>query len=149
MVALVKSLGDLPNVIYLLGYDERNLTTLISLGTQLDGPEYLKKIVQYSVKLPPVSDRELSLILDAGLSDILGILTPSQTRRLGQTWYFVLRFYLKTPRDIRLYVNSLAVALSTQRDFVDPVDLMLLEILRINEPELYNWVREHLEDITE
>jgi predicted KAP-like P-loop ATPase len=54
MVSLVKSLGDLPNVIYLLSFDQGNLVKLLSEGTKLNGSDYLEKIVQYPVHLPPV-----------------------------------------------------------------------------------------------
>jgi predicted KAP-like P-loop ATPase len=148
MVSLVKSLGDLPNVIYLLSFDRTNLAKLLSEGTKLDGTEFLEKIVQYPVNLPPISRMSLAKLLDADLTEMLGQLDSSQTRRLGRTWYFALRHYLKTPRDVRLYGNSVAVSLASQRDFVDPIDMLLLELLRLHEPQLYDWIRENLDELT-
>jgi predicted KAP-like P-loop ATPase len=62
MVSLVKSLGDLPNVIYLLGFDEDNLVTLVHEDTKLDGHEFLRKIIQYPVHLPPILGNGLSRV---------------------------------------------------------------------------------------
>lgn len=149
MVAIVKSLGDLPNVIYLLSYDQKNLARLICKSTKLDGEDYLKKIIQYNVSIPPITGHGLSRVLDADLSEMLGELSDNQIKRIGQTWHFVLRYYLKTPRDVRLFTNALTVALSGQRDFIDPVDMMLLEILRFGEPSLYVWIRENLDELVE
>ncbi len=148
MVSLVKSLGDLPNVIYLLSFDRTNLAKLLSKGTKLNGAEFLEKIVQYPVNLPPISTMSLAKLLDADLTEILGQLDTSEARRLGRTWHFALRHYLKTPRDVRIYGNSVAVSLASQRDFVDPVDMLLLELLRLHEPRLYDWVRENLDELT-
>jgi predicted KAP-like P-loop ATPase len=149
MVSLVKSLGDLPNIIYLLSFDQSNLVTLLTKGTKLDGSDYLGKIVQYPVHLPPILGGGLTRLLDADLTEILGDLDSSEARRLGLTWHYAFRHYLKTPRDVRLYANSIAVSLASQRDFVDPVDLLMLELLRLHEPELYAWLRENLDELTE
>lgn len=148
MVSLVKSLGDLPNVIYLLSFDRTNLVKLLSEGTKLDGADFLGKIVQYPINLPPILGNGLAKLLDADLSEILGELDSSEMRRLGRTWYLAFRYYLKTPRDVRLYGNSVAVGMASQRDFVDPIDLLLLELLRLHEPQIYNWIRENLDELT-
>jgi len=149
MVSLVKSLGDLPNVIYLLSFDQSNLIKLLCEGTKLDGADFLEKIVQYPVHLPPIPGTGLSRLLDADISEVLGELDEADQRRLGATWQFAFRYYLRTPRDVRLYANSIAIALASQRDFVDPIDLLLLELLRLHEPGLYSWLRENLEELTE
>lgn len=45
MVSLVKSLGDLPNVIYLLAYDHQNLVNKLGHNDGIDGDEFLEKII--------------------------------------------------------------------------------------------------------
>lgn len=148
MVSLVKSLGDLPNVIYLLGYDESKLSELIWNATQIDGRSFLEKVVQYPVHLPVISNEDLVRLLDADLSALLGELSDTDRTRLGQTWYFVFRHYLRTPRDIRRYVNSISVAVSALGGYVDLIDLALLEVLRLHEPDVYSWVRQNIDDMT-
>jgi len=149
MVSLVKSLGDLPNVIYLLSFDQKNLTKLISESSKLDGGDYLGKIVQYPVSLPPLLGDALSRLLDADITEILGNLSATDQNRLSLTWYFVFRHYLKTPRHIRLYANSITVSAASQKDFVDPIDMLLLELLRLHETDLYTWLRDNLDELTE
>jgi hypothetical protein len=96
MVGLVKSLGDLPNVIYLLSYDENNLAKLISDTSPLEGHSYLKKIVQYPIHLPPISKGGLAKIFDADLTEILSPLDDDQRKRIGHTWHYAFRHYLNT-----------------------------------------------------
>jgi len=149
MVSLIKSLGDLPNVIYLLSYDENNLARLIRKGAKVDGREFLRKIVQYPIDLPRLQDEDLTRLLDSDLTTIIGDLRPEDQRRLGITWHFVFRHYLRTPRDVRLYINSVAVALSAAKDYVDIVDLLLLEVIRLYEPQLYRWIKENLSELAQ
>lgn len=101
MVSLLKGLGDLPNVVYLLCYDEDRLADLIETELSLDGKEFLHKIVQYPVHLPPLDTIDISRLLDADLQELLPTLQPSDQKRLGNAWFLVLRFYLRTPRDVR------------------------------------------------
>lgn len=49
MVSLVKSFGDLPNVVYLLSYDGPRLCELIESYIDIDGEDYLKK--SYNIQL--------------------------------------------------------------------------------------------------
>lgn len=149
MVALVKSLGDLPNVIYLLGYDERRLAGLVGLAIQSGGRDFLEKIVQYSVSLPPIDEEDLVRMLDADLSALLGELSSAEQRRLGSMWYFVFRYYLVSPRDIRRYVNAVTVRLSALAGRVDKLDALLLELLHMFEPSAYWWIRRNVTEVTE
>jgi predicted KAP-like P-loop ATPase len=149
MVSLIKSLGDLPNVIYLLSYDESNLAKLIKKGAKVKGREFLRKIVQYAVHLPLPEGDNLIALLNADLETLLGEISPEDQQRLGITWHFIFRHYLRTPRDVRLYINAVAIALSAERDHVDVVDLLLLELLRLYESQLYGWIRNNLVELTQ
>ncbi|CDX61961.1 hypothetical protein MPL3365_70184 [Mesorhizobium plurifarium] len=147
MISLLKGLGDLPNVIYLLCYDELRLAKLIKTDLRLDGHEFLQKIVQYPVHLPPLDPTDISRLLDADLQEILPTLRSDDQRRLGYAWYLVLRHYLRTPRDVRRLINAYSVACAGLGDHTDPIDLLILETIRIYEPSIYNWVRQNLDQV--
>ena len=149
MVSLVKSLGDLPNVIYMLAYDEIKLAELINVTTNVDGSDYLEKIIQYPVHLPTIANQDLIRLLDADLTAVLGNLTPREQSRLGVTWHQVFRHYLRTPRDVRRYINSLAVSVSALGEHLDKIDLITLELLRLYEPNVYWWLRQHLDEVVQ
>ena len=148
MVSLIKSLGDLPNVIYLLGYDDAILSKLIHKALRIDGRDFLEKIVQYSAHIPALENGDLTRLLDVDLSALLGNLTEQESRRIGQTWYYVFRHYFRTPRHVRRYINSLNVSMSALRGHVDPIDHILLEVLRLHEPEVYGWLRQNIDEMT-
>lgn len=149
MVSLVKTLGDLPNVVYLLGYEESNLVSLIHKAARIDGHDFLDKIVQYAVALPRVEEHDLARLLTADLGEMLGDSFQGYYDRLSVLWYYVLRFYLESPRDVKRFMNALAVSYSVLADHVDPIDLMNVEALRLFEPELYTLIRRGTHDFTD
>ena len=70
MVSLVKSLGDLPNVIYLLSYEESRLAELLETAG-MDGNDFLQRVVQYPVHLPLCRSSNIVQLLNADLSTLL------------------------------------------------------------------------------
>ncbi len=144
MVSLIKNLGDLPNVIYILSYDESKLAHLINQHINIDGFEFLEKIIQYPVHIPPLEEEQLLSLLNSDIISIVKNINIEQSRRLGQSWHFIIRNYLRTPRDVRRLMNSYSVAWSGLSNHVDPVDLLLLETMRLHEPAVYAWIRGNL-----
>ncbi len=149
MVALVKGLGDLPNVVYILCYDEDRLAGLLKTALGIDGGDYLQKIVQYPVHLPPVEVEDLAALLDADIRSILPEIEDETRSRVGNAWFAVLQNYLRTPRDVRRLMNAYSVAIAGLSDHTDPVDLLLIEAIRLHEPDIYTWIRRNLGNITQ
>jgi hypothetical protein len=145
MISLIKSLGSLPNIIYLLSYDEANLAELVSRAIGLDGRTYLEKIVQYQVSLPHFDSVDLTRMMNRDVGTLLGELLEDDQTRLSDAWYLVLRHYLRTPRDVKRLANCIAVAQPTIGDHTDPIDLIVMEALRLFEPQVYRFVRDNIE----
>jgi predicted KAP-like P-loop ATPase len=59
--SLVKSLGDLPNVLYVLSFDDSVVQKALQDSAEKIDPAFLEKIVQVSLKLPPPWREELRL----------------------------------------------------------------------------------------
>ena len=88
-------------------------------------------------------------MIDIDLEPLLSELSEEDSRRLHYAWREVLRFYITTPRDVRRLINSFAVAIAAVGDFTDPVDLLILETLRLFEPNLYQYVRRNVGNLAE
>jgi predicted KAP-like P-loop ATPase len=148
MVSVVKSLGDLPNVIYLLSYDETKLAASIEKKSKVNGREFLEKIVQYQVALPPIQDDELFELLRVDLTRLIGDVSDQDRNRIDVAWTYVFRQYFRTPRDVRRFVNSIAMALPALGEQLDPIDVLLVEAVRLSDPTVYNWIRRNLSELT-
>jgi predicted KAP-like P-loop ATPase len=72
MIALVKSLGDLPYVVYLLVFDEGVVRDSLSGPERSQGPGYLEKLVQAPFDLPPPTQSGLDRLLFSELDDTFG-----------------------------------------------------------------------------
>jgi predicted KAP-like P-loop ATPase len=150
---LVKSVGDLPNVLYLLAYDQQLISEMLPLPPLNLRPDFLEKIVQYEA---PVPMREPE-VLPTMLINLVNRIFPQQSegaqeefsRRFGSAYQFGVRPYIRQPREIARLANALDVALPALVGQVDPIDFLLLETLRLNEPNAYWAVREHLGWLTE
>jgi predicted KAP-like P-loop ATPase len=147
MISLVKGLGDLPNVIYLLSYEEKLLANLLRKALRMDGKEFLGKIVQYSVYLPIIDKDDLYNLLINDLKDEIGEMIANQRERFTFAWLYVIRQYLRTPRDVRRLVNNFSFAKSALAEQTDALDLLILEVLRLNDSQVYMWIRENLSEL--
>lgn len=136
---LVRLLGRLPNVYYLIAYDEETLIDALK-RTGLVGDDdgrarqYLEKMVQVRLEIPPLQEEQQRRLFNAGISDLLathGItLTPDDVIRLGQMWQGCLAAYLDQPRAIkRLFtqVDAMWAEVSGEVDFVDFLAVTFLE----------------------
>lgn len=68
---LVKQVGDFPNIIYVLTMDREIVCNALSEYHNIDGDEYLKKIVQVSFEVPEIDKTTVHEILRDRLNDIV------------------------------------------------------------------------------
>jgi predicted KAP-like P-loop ATPase len=59
--------------------------------------------------------------------------------------FSLLETQLHTPRQCKRYANGVTIAIRILRGEVNPVDLLLIEALRIFQPRLYEVIRSHRE----
>ena len=147
MVVAIKGLVGLPNVVYLLSYDEQVLHRLLNVHFQVDGRLFLEKIVQYPIHLPLAKSAAILSMLNHRLGKLVTSQSPSINSRLALAWQFTIRHYLRTPRDVIRLMDGYSVAFSAVGSQTDPVDLLLLELIRQKEPSLYEWLRNYLSEI--
>ena len=139
---LVKSVGGLPNVMYLLAYDQQVAKKIVNKHYRSEeGAHYLEKIVQASFDLPEPSRATLENEFLARLDSVI------EEREFGDGDYFRNLFAemiapeIKTPRDLIRILNPLKVTWPAVKGEVDPTEFLCLETLRIKRPELYATLR--------
>lgn len=148
---LVRLLGRLPNVYYLIAYDEDTLLDIL-MRTDLvgDAPsraqQYLEKMVQVRLDVPPLLiDQQLHLI-NAGINDLCethGIeLNSDATARLQEAWSRCLVDYLDQPRAVKRLLTQVDAFWGEVADEVDFVDFLLITFLRTFEKATFDLVVE-------
>lgn len=139
VMRLVRLVGNLPNLVYVLAYDQGTIESSLKVAGIDDGASYLEKIVQVTVEVPPLpADRagQLALqFLDEGVPE------SSLVAWNEEVWIDLFRNgigpYFSTLRDARRFANSAPVAARLCADEVASMDVLALEAVRIFEPKLH------------
>ena len=138
---LVKSVGGLPNVMYLLAYDRQLAEKIVAERYPSEGPHYLEKIVQASFELPEPNRVSLVNEFLRRLDNVI------EEREFGDDNYFrnlfdeIIAPEIKTPRDLVRILNPLKVTWPAVKGEVDPAEFLCLETLRVQRPKLYATLR--------
>lgn len=153
---LIKLTADFENTVYILAFDGEMVAEAIGERFASDtrshlraGQSFLEKIVQVPLHLPPPSAADLETFCFERVENVLRDLQIELGE--GQPGEFVVGFRhgaairMLTPRMATRYANAVTFALGALRGEAYPVDVMLVEALRVFFPELFEFVRDHRE----
>lgn len=145
--SIVKSLGDLPNIVYLISYDPNVVSKV--LFSNLEGYDFnfLDKIIQVPLRLPTPTRHELNQHFVKQLNEIMGNARPVDMVRFQRIFTDVISNYLLTPRDTVRLCSLLRVIWPNVKDEVDVADLVTISVLQLFEPEVYRSIQNCIERI--
>lgn len=139
IMQMMKTVGRLPNVIYLLAYDRDIVWEALDGDVGRLGPRFAEKIVQQEIELPRPSKEALLSMLDEEISFLNEYINESLR------WQYIVRDgvrrWIRHPRDLLRLANAVKFSWPALRGEIDPADLLAMEGLRLFDPEAFNWVR--------
>jgi len=146
---LVKLSASFANTSYVLSFDDEMVASSIgeryAHGGYEAGRNYLAKIIQVPLHLPPPDAMQLRQMVFDGIAAALrhsGIeLGQGDAEAFAHHFVAGLEPRLGTPRHAKLYVNAVTFALPLLKEEAHPVDLLLMEGLRVFCPKLYLAIR--------
>lgn len=138
---LVKSVGHLPNVIYLLVFDRPLAEKIANDRFPSEGPQYLEKIIQASFDLPLAQPSDLQRRVQEIITQICGQPVEDEIVRFMNVFYDVVAPEIRSPRDIVRLGNALPVTWAAVGRNVDLSDFVGLETIRVLRPEIYRRLR--------
>ena len=138
---LVKSVGRLPNVVYLLVFDRKLAEAIVTERYPAEGPHYLEKIIQAGFDIPEPRRDDLRKQLLEQVGAICGSPSSDDMVRFMNVFYDVVAPEIRTPRDLIRLANGLAVTWPAVGAEVDRADFVGLEVLRLLRPNVYRAVR--------
>lgn len=144
---LVKSVGRLPNVIYLLSFDRDLAERAVSERFPSEGRSYLDKIVQTSFEVPPPPVDELRTQLLNAAVGVFGAPTERQGVRFMNVFYDVVASRIRTPRDVVRILNDLRSTWPAVEGEVDRADFFALTAIRVNSPALFRAIRDNPDNL--
>lgn len=138
---MVKSVGQLPNVIYLLSYDRDIVWAALDKGVNRQGPKVGEKIVQQEIEIPRLQRSHLLTILDEETSFLIGD-TPNDSR-----WQDIvadgIHRWIRTPRDVVRLSNAVKFVAPSLKGEVDAQDILAMEGLKLFDQGAFNWIRDN------
>lgn len=148
---LVKLTADFKYTSYILAFDKdvvaASLQDRYSSAKNNAGEDFLEKIIQVPLHLPSVEQPILREFCFKGVDEALSIsgveLTQQQVQEFVRDFSGAFDDSLTTPRKAKLYGNTLLFSLPILKGEVNPVDLMLIEGIRIFFPSLYEAIRKN------
>ena len=138
---LVKSVGRLPNVMYLLVFDRNLAERIVQDKYPSEGPHFLEKIIQAGFELPSPLPTDLNNAVLASISEICGSPEDDGMVRFMNVFYDVVAPYVSSPRHVSRLQNAISVTWPAIADEVALADFVALETLRLYEPALFNAIR--------
>jgi predicted KAP-like P-loop ATPase len=152
---LIKANGDFPNVIYLILCDRKVVEDSITRALSVSGRDYLEKIVQVAFDVPMINIERVRQVLFSRLNSLLAAESVSNRfvqKRWANIFLSSLNYYFTTLRDVNRFISTLAFQISAftiEGAFeVNPVDLIVLEVIRLYEPEVYNALKSSKDILT-
>lgn len=139
---LVKQVADFPNVIYVLSMDREVVSRALKKIHDVDGNEYLEKIIQIPFEIPELNKNKLNDIFFDKLNKILEELEIDfkGSEYWNSVFYNCISPYVNTLRDVNRLINVFQfryAAVCRETAFEDMLAITTIEVL---EPKLYKWV---------
>lgn len=143
---LVRLVGRLPNVFYVLAFDEETIvdvlkTTAVSGGSQERARSYLEKIVQVRMDLPGVHESQLSQLLNQGIGRIAEHhsvdLSSVDFSDFANQYQNYLRRRLSEPRSVKRYLAQVEAYYPLVEHEVNFADYLLVTFLRVFHGGIY------------
>jgi len=152
---LVRLLGRLPNIYYMLAYDEQTLTDVLSktdlVGDPARAQQYIEKIVQVRLEIPPLLPEQRAALADACLDEICErheiTLTADDTSRIQRAWQACMIDYLDQPRSIKRLFTQVDAMWPDVAGEVDIVDFINITFLRTFERRVLDLVVENRDEL--
>ncbi|MDZ7320118.1 KAP family NTPase [Kosakonia sacchari] len=149
VVRLVKSVADFPRFRYILCYDRDVLASAVTTGMQVsDGATYLQKILQLTFSLPKPESFDLRREFTSGacalFCEVNGEEPDASIIAAIENAADNYGKQLNTPREVRLALDALSFRYPGVCDYVYFPDLCLLQLLRVTNAPLYDWIELYL-----
>lgn len=147
---LVKQVGDFPNVIYVLLMDREVVSSALKEVHNIDGDEYLDKIIQVPFEIPDISKEKLYAILQRKIEKVYENL-PIKVK-IDQTFMrYVLNDcvypYVKTLRDVNRIINIFQFKYGALYEETAFEDMLALITIEVKEPKLYKWIYDNKDNV--
>jgi P-loop ATPase len=140
---LAKQVGNFPNIVYILSMDREIVCRALKEIHNIDGHEYLEKIIQIPFEIPKISKSKVHKYLFNQLDKIIND-TSNDTiiddSYWGRVFVNCVSPYIDNLRDINRLTNIFKFKYRALYQEVSVEDMIGITTLEVLEPKLYKWI---------
>ncbi len=140
---LAKQVGNFPNIVYILSMDREIVCRALQEIHNIDGHEYLEKIIQIPFEIPKISKSKVHKYLFNQLDKIIDD-TSNDTiiddSYWGRVFVNCVSPYIDNLRDINRLTNIFKFKYRALYQEVSVEDMIGITTLEVLEPKLYKWI---------
>lgn len=141
MVRIIKAVGDLPNVGYVLAWDEKYVSAALDKLSVPFAANYLDKVVQVRLPVPPLSFPQRVTLMNKALGRLAKEAQdshfPGDDERLGALFHNGLSELIEQPRDIVRLFDVVCSIEPGLRGEIHLADIFGLASLMIKAPAVF------------
>ena len=151
LLKIVRGVVDLPNVTFVGAFNEEALVRLISPKDLAYGHFYLEKFFPVQVPLPGTDEQLISTLFDQELEKLCKrnhlVETPEEKtsfqQALSQIWHRAMKRHIRNLRKLRLFFNTLGLAVAPVASEINLFDMMILQCVNMISPETHKFIKEN------
>jgi hypothetical protein len=151
ILRLVRKVADFPLIVYVTCFDQKILSRYVRKSLGVDGIEFIEKIFQNVISVPPQEPFALRRYFQKLLyqafpeymtkNDVSDLRLETRRGFLFDIWAGTL---LKTPRDVIRVCDAIIFGWPHAEDGADFLDFVWLQLIKIKAPELYGWTQNYV-----
>lgn len=148
VMRLIRNAADLKNVIYLVTFDKKYVTSILKDGSISEPSDYLEKIFSLEVHMPMIENVRLwdTFMYDIGVQEEYeGKFQQFLLLRINKDRDLILKIlntYRRVKRFTKLYMTNVNYLLKTFPNEIDIVDLFWLELLQYYDKPTYDTLKD-------
>lgn len=146
VLQLIKGIGDLKNIVYIIAYDKSIIINSLNKLTSNKGEEYLKKIIQIQIELPIMTSLKIGFLfkneIESLFSDKILKMNECEIEYLCEVFEEILIYLPKTMRDLKKIMNNIRFGLKKSED-LNIIDFIFIKTLEVTNYNVYKYLKDN------
>ncbi len=147
---LVRLTANFPNILYIVAFDRIRVENALN-EEGINGRDYLEKILQVAIDIPPIPYQILSTqiltAVDNAIQDIEKA-GPFDKQIWPDIFVEIIRPLIRTMRDVRRYAVNIRGTVASLGCEVALTDVLALEAIRIFMPDVFKFLHSSIDALT-
>ena len=142
---LVKSICDLPNIVYLLSFDKDVVINALEAVQNSSGEDYLEKMVQIPFEIPQIDKDKVENLLLTQLDKLIIDVPEDEWDSVywGNVFNSGIKYFFNNIRDVVRFINTFSFIFNLLSKEANITDLIAITAIQVFKPQIYKNIKEN------